>query len=108
MSRLGRLERRRPRTQPSRFTAAWLPGKEVDGRDPRDDTDHTPQHQTERERHRSATYMMSEQSRFFTPYLLPARRLDPPLDGQHAAVDGGDHRGVVGFGLVGVAPGECA
>ena len=86
----------------------WLPGKEVDGRDPRDDTDHTPQHQTERERHRSATYMMSEQSRFFTPYLLPARRLDPTLDGQHPAVDGGDHRGVVGFGLVGVAPGECA
>ena len=38
----------------------------------------------------------------------PARRLDPTLDGQHPAVDGGDHRGVVGFGLVGVAPGECA
>ena len=52
--------------------------------------------------------MMSEQSRFFTTYLLPARRLDPPLDGQHAAVDGGDQRGVVGFGLVSIAPGECA
>jgi hypothetical protein len=39
---------------------------------------------------------------------IKATELDPTLDGQHPAVDGGDHRGVVGFGLVRVAPGECA
>ena len=39
---------------------------------------------------------------------LDQRRLYPGLDGQHSAVDGGDQRGVVGFGLVGVEPGECA
>lgn len=33
---------------------------------------------------------------------------NPALDGQHAAVDGGDQGGVVDFGLIGVAPGERA
>jgi hypothetical protein len=30
------------------------------------------------------------------------------LDGQQSAVDGGDQRRVIVFGLVRVAPGECA
>jgi hypothetical protein len=38
----------------------------------------------------------------------PSRCLDPTLDGQQPALDSGDQRGVVSFGLVGIAPGECA
>ena len=34
--------------------------------------------------------------------------LNPALDGQQSAVDGGDQCGVVGFGLIGVAPRELA
>jgi hypothetical protein len=35
-------------------------------------------------------------------------RSDSALDGEHSALDGGHQRGVVGFRLVGVAPGESA